>query len=115
MNHPELAYWLVLRDETLKKINSLINTENEKEMMKMTKYKVTVDRVLCIGCGIAPNLCPQVFVLGDDNGMSRVVDAYSEELSAEVSVGLIPEDLRDCAEQAAEACPAQAITLEEAA
>jgi ferredoxin len=102
-----------LRDETLKKINSLINDENER--MKMTKYKVTINRVLCIGCGIAPNLCPQVFVLGDDNGMSRVVDAYSEELSAEVSVGLIPEDLRDCAEQAAEACPAQAIILEKTA
>ena len=104
----------VLRDETLKKINSLIYNENEKERKKMTKYKVTVNRVLCIGCGIAPSMCSQVFVLGDDNGMSRVVDAYSEELSAELSVGLIPETLRDCAEQAAEACPAQAIALEEA-
>ena len=80
----------------------------------MTKYKVTVDRVLCIGCGIAPGLCSQVFVLGDDNGMSKVIDAYSEEISAEVSIGLIPETLRDCVEQAVEACPAQAITLEEA-
>jgi ferredoxin len=95
------------------KINFLINNENER--MKMTTYKVTVNRDLCIGCGIAPNLCPQVFVLGDDNGMTRVVDEYSEELSAEVSVGLIPEDLRDCVEQAAEACPAQAITIEETA
>jgi ferredoxin len=102
-----------LREETLKKINPIINNENER--MKMTKYKVTVDRVQCIGCGIAPSMCSQVFVLGDDNGMNRVVDAYSEELSAEVSVGHVPEDLRDCVEQAAEACPAQAITLEETA
>ena len=103
-----------MRCETLKKINPLINDKNEKEGMKMTKYKVTVNRDLCIGCGIAPDLCPQVFVLGDDNGMSRVIDAYSKELSAEESVGLIPETLRDCVEQAVEACPAQAITLEEA-
>ena len=114
MIHLQPAYSLgVLRDETLKKINSLTNNENER--MKMTKYKVTVDRVQCIGCGIAPNLCPQVFVLGDDNGMNRVVDEYSTELSAEVSVGLVPEDLRDCVEQAAESCPAQAITFEETA
>jgi ferredoxin len=106
---------VVLRDETLKKINYLINNKHEYERMKMPKYKVTVDRVQCIGCGIAPNLCPQVFVLGDDNGMNRVVDEYSEELSAEVSVGLVPEDLRDCVEKAAEACPAQAITFEETA
>jgi ferredoxin len=47
--------------------------------------------------------------------MNRVVDEYSEDLSAEVSVGLVPEDLRDCVVQAAEACPAQAITFEETA
>ena len=80
----------------------------------MTTYKVTVDRAQCISCGIAPNLCPQVFELGDDNGATRVVDAYSETLTVEISVGLIPEELRACVEQAATTCPAQAITLEDA-
>ncbi len=77
----------------------------------MARYKVTVDRALCIGCGIAPNMCPQVFVLAD-NGKNKVVDAYSESLSDELSVGVVPEDLQDCVEQTAEACPAQAITVE---
>jgi ferredoxin len=98
-------------DETLKMHAFL---KNGYERMKMATIKVTIDRVQCIGCGIAPNLCPQVFVLGDDNGMTRVVDAYSAELTADISVGLIPEELRDCVEQAAATCPAQAITLKDA-
>lgn len=78
----------------------------------MAKYKVTVDRALCISCGIAPNVCSQVFVLAEDNGKNRVVEAYSETISDELSVGVVPEGLQDCVEEAAEACPSQAITVE---
>lgn len=78
----------------------------------MARYRVTVDRDLCIQCGIAPNMCPQVFILAEDSGKNRVVEAYSETISDEVSVGVVPGDLQDCVEQAAEACPAQAITVE---
>lgn len=78
----------------------------------MVKYKVTVDRDACLACGIAPNLCPKVFVLGEDDGKNRVVDEYTESISEDLSVGLISEELYDCVKEAAEACPVQAITID---
>jgi ferredoxin len=79
---------------------------------KLGKYKVVVDRSTCIGCGVAPTLCPQVFELGSDNGKNRVIDKFSEELSEERSVGIIPEELLECAEEAASSCPVKAIMVE---
>ena len=79
----------------------------------MMKYKIVVNRDACVACGVAPNLCPQVFVLGDDNGKTRVVDEYSKTTTEEKSTGEIPEDQYDCAKGAAESCPVQAITIEE--
>jgi len=77
----------------------------------MSGYTVTVDRTACIACGVAPALCPQIFVLGDDNGKNKVVEKYSEKISANVSIGRIPEDLYDCAKQASDACPVQVIAV----
>jgi len=42
-----------------------------------------------------------------------VVDEYSVELSEATSVGIIPEELYECAKAAAEACPVGAIRVEE--
>ena len=77
------------------------------------KYKITVERNVCIACGVAPGLCVQVFVLGDDNGKNRVVDEYSKTLTNDMSVGEIPEELHDCVKEAADSCPVQAILVEE--
>ena len=78
----------------------------------MAKIRVVVDRQTCIGCGVAPATCPEVFVLGSDNGRNRVVDEYSVKLDENVSIGEVPEDLLDCVKAAAEACPVSAITYE---
>lgn len=75
-------------------------------------YRVSVDRELCIACRVAPDLCPQVFVLGEDNGKNRLVEKYSEKTSEDISMGVIPEDLYDCVMRASEACPVQAIIVE---
>ncbi|MEM1867189.1 MAG: ferredoxin, partial [Zestosphaera sp.] len=40
----------------------------------LVKFRVIVDRTTCIACGAAPAACPEVFVLGSDNGKNRVVD-----------------------------------------
>ena len=77
------------------------------------KYKVTVERNVCVACGVAPGLCARVFVLGDDNGKNRVVDEYSKTLTNDMSVGEIPEELYDCVKEAADSCPVQAILIEE--
>jgi ferredoxin len=79
----------------------------------MVKYRVIVDRVACLSCGAAPAICPKVFGLGSDNQKNRVIDEYSVELNEVVSVGIIPEELYECARAAAEACPVNAIRIEE--
>ncbi|MCD6324613.1 MAG: ferredoxin [Desulfurococcales archaeon] len=78
----------------------------------MVKYRVTVDRSACIGCGVAPTVCGKVFMLGTDNGKNRVVPKYEVDGNEDVSVGEIPEELLDCVKTAAESCPASAIKVE---
>ena len=74
--------------------------------------KVKVDRNSCISCGVAPNLCSEVFELGEDNGKTRIVEKYSTETSEAFSVGNVPDNLHKCVREAAETCPVQAIVIE---
>lgn len=78
----------------------------------MARYRVIVDRVTCIACGAAPAACSEVFELGDDNGKNRVVAKYSVELTPEISVGIVPEELYECAKAGMEVCPVSAIRVE---
>ncbi|AFL66381.1 ferredoxin [Desulfurococcus amylolyticus] len=78
----------------------------------MTRYKVIIDRSTCIACGAAPAACSEVFELGDDNGKNRVVAKYSVKLTPEISIGIIPEELYECAKSGAEVCPVSAIRVE---
>jgi ferredoxin len=60
--------------------------------------KAKVDPDLCTGCELCTQTCPDVFDMQDD-----VAVAIVEE---------IPEDAEDCAKQAAEECPVEAIKVE---
>lgn len=73
--------------------------------------KVEIDREKCIGCGIAPSLCPEVFHLIED-GKNAIVELYRVENNP--AVGKIPysDELEECVRQAAEACPVAAIKVE---
>jgi len=57
---------------------------------------IKVDQETCIGCGACVSLCPNTFQM-------------SEEGKSEV----ISEEDVDCAKNAAQSCPVQAITVEE--
>ena len=61
--------------------------------------KAIVDSDLCTACGLCEDTCPEVFELGDE--------------VAEVKVDEIPEDAVEAAKEAADDCPAEAITIEE--
>ncbi len=78
----------------------------------MAKFRVTVDRNACVACGAAPGVCPEVFVLAEDNGKDRIVDEYSEKISEDTSIGTVSEELYDCVKKAIEVCSVQAITAE---
>lgn len=60
--------------------------------------KVYVDEDLCIGCGLCVDSCPDVFELTDDGKAKAKANA---------------EDNIDCAKDAADTCPTEAITVEE--
>lgn len=72
--------------------------------------RVKVDRALCIGCGVAPSLCSEVFYLED--GKNRIKPEFSIETSESISLGEVSEKLKDCVEIAVNSCPVNAITLE---
>lgn len=62
--------------------------------------KPIVDRDLCIGCGACEEECPEVFELKDD-GIAFVI----KEHPGHESYG--------CVRDAADACPTDAISIEE--
>jgi ferredoxin len=63
--------------------------------------KVTVDEDLCTACGLCVDTCPEVFDLGDDDDV------------AQVKVDVVPEELEELCEQAADECPSEAIIIED--
>lgn len=62
--------------------------------------KAHVDKDTCIGCGLCPSICPDVFAMEDEDG------------KAKATVDEVPEELREDAEEAAASCPVEAITVE---
>jgi ferredoxin len=69
---------------------------------------VKIDQEECIQCGKCYNdECPEVFKEGED-GTSEVVEAYQDGSSAQ---GRVPDQLFDCANNGAEACPVNVISV----
>jgi len=61
--------------------------------------KAFIDAELCTGCELCVETCPEVFEMADD--------------VATVKVDEIPTSAEDSAQEAAEDCPSEAITIEE--
>lgn len=60
--------------------------------------RASVDEAACTGCGLCVDICPEVFEMEGDVARAKMAS--------------IPEDLEDCAEDAADDCPMEAITVE---
>ena len=63
------------------------------------------EREKCIGCGSCQALCPKYFELQED-GKSHIKEAVKQEVE-ELEIEKI-----ECAQAAADACPAQCIYIE---
>lgn len=61
--------------------------------------KASLDRSGCISCGLCPEVCPEVFRMGDDG----VAEVYQET---------VPEGAEEKAIEAQEGCPVSVITVE---
>jgi ferredoxin len=60
--------------------------------------KALVDQAVCTGCGLCPDVCPEVFKMNGDTAV-----AY---------VDTVPKEAEKNCRDAAEQCPVEAITLE---
>jgi ferredoxin len=61
--------------------------------------KAHVDKDTCIGCGLCPGICPEIFEMEDDG-------------KAVASTGEVAENLESSTKEAEEQCPVGAITVE---
>nr|WP_302597196.1 ferredoxin [uncultured Cellulosilyticum sp.] len=61
--------------------------------------KAHVDKETCIGCGLCPSICSEVFEM-DDDGKAVAINPS------------VPEGHEDDAQEAASSCPVEAITVE---
>lgn len=60
--------------------------------------KGNVDKDKCIGCGLCPSICPEIFEMDDDDkAKAKNID--------------IPEGEIDSAKEAEESCPVNAISV----
>lgn len=61
--------------------------------------KAKVDEELCSGCELCVETCPEVFEMKEDVSVVKVDE--------------VPEDAEECARQAVDECPVEAISIEE--
>lgn len=61
--------------------------------------KVRVDPELCTGDEICTQVCPEIFEMEGDKAVVKIKD--------------VTEDLKQCAKEAADSCPSEAIIIEE--
>jgi len=62
--------------------------------------KVSLDKELCLGCGLCVEVCPEVFEMDDDN-------------KAQAKVDPVPPEAEGSCREAADQCPELAIKIEE--
>jgi ferredoxin len=60
--------------------------------------KVKVDKDACTACELCVDTCPDVFEMGEDVAVVKVTP--------------VPGNLEECAKDAAESCPTEAIIIE---
>ena len=61
--------------------------------------KASVDKDLCIGCGLCAEICPAVFQMDDDQAVAKLET--------------VPPEAEDACRDAAQQCPVEAIKIEE--
>ncbi len=76
------------------------------------KYKVSIDRDQCIADMACTALCPDVFEMNEEDGKAQIVEKYRKSKES-IEEGIVPENLKSCVEEAANACPVQIIHVEE--
>jgi ferredoxin len=72
---------------------------NNKYAGGINHMKVKVDPELCTGDEVCTQVCPEIFEMQGDKAIAKIEE--------------VPENLKDCAREAAASCPSEAIIIEE--
>jgi len=70
---------------------------------------VTIDRSTCVSCGSCWDTCPSFFEQNPDDTFSQVIEKF--RLDGNVGTGKLSADCEACAQEAADLCPVQIITV----
>jgi ferredoxin len=70
-----------------------------------------IRREECTSCASCWDLCPEFFEMNPDDSLSEVVPQYRR--NDNLSEGDVPEELKECVQDAADSCPVQIISVEE--
>lgn len=75
--------------------------------------KVWIDQDLCTGDGLCEEIAPAVFTLLDD-GLAYVKDGdlVHNDPGGQAGMAVVPADLEDAVQEAAEECPGECIFVE---
>jgi ferredoxin len=82
-----------------------------KKVNCMGKFKVELDKTACQRFGACVELCPQFFQFSDVDGKPSVEGAKKVMKGNEVVSETLELDKLECIEEAAEACPFNAIHI----
>ena len=70
---------------------------------------ISIDRGACVSCGACWNICPELFDQNPCDSYSEIIDNY--RFNGDRAVGIVPECLSCCAQEAADLCPLQIINV----
>ncbi len=72
--------------------------------------RITIDREQCISCGVCWEVCPDIFEQNEEDSFSQIVERLRVDGSP--AAGEAPQDLEECAREAADGCPVEIIHIE---
>jgi ferredoxin len=73
--------------------------------------KVVIDRMTCVSCASCWEACPGLFEQDPDDSFSRIIEKY--RINGNIAEGTPTDDLFSCAQEAADLCPVQIISIQE--
>jgi ferredoxin len=76
---------------------------------RRTSMNVIIDRETCVSCGTCYETCPELFEQDPDDSFSRIIEKL--RVNGNIAEGTVPEDLEACAQEAADLCPVQIISI----
>ena len=73
------------------------------------QMNVMIDRMACVSCGACWNTSPELFDQNPCDSFSQIVEQY--RFNGDRAVGIVPDCLLCCTEEASDLCPVHIIHM----